>query len=348
MRDNLVRRLTTATTVMEPSRTHSARSDACRTPHIPPELIDHILGYLHPEPLDDPVSVQTSRAGWRERERRMRFKMEDIEDPQVVGNDLAACRLVSRAWSGIALAHLFHDVAFVVRQRNRGTRPNKTLADFKAFLQSCSIISSYIQRLRLEYPDQYAHLPVRSTVKLDPIVLLEFLSLVPNLRSLHLCNVQLGRPPVPRDNESASDYRLLTLQSLQISYHLAGQLWPVPDGEYVMLLGLFSRIVELRVTGMGIVGHDTGPADYSGGPAQLGITRLVVERTHNGPVLFAHLRDGLRANTIRSLVVEMVSGYDDGYEMLKKREFLELVGPGIEELEIYLSRSLMPCKCMHI
>lgn len=348
MRDSLVRRLTTATTAMEPSRTQSVRSDAGTTPHIPPELIDHILGYLHPEPMDDPVVLQTSRAGWRERERRLRFKMEDIEESQAVHSDLAACRLVSRAWSGIALAHLFHDVAFVVRQRNRGTRPNKTLADFKAFLQSFPIISSYIQQLRLEYPDQYVHLPVRSTVKLDPIVLLGFLSLLPNLRSLHLCNVQLARPPVPRDDESASDYRLLTLQSLQISYHLAGELWPVPDGEYVMLLGLFSKIVELRATGMGIMGHNTGPADYSRGPAQLGITRLVVERTHNGPVLFAHLRDGIRTNTIRSLVVEMVAGYDDGYEMLKKREFLELVGPGIEELEIYLSRSLMPCKCVHI
>ena len=341
MRESLTRRLTTVVLDSRPndSSAKETGNDQRELPSFPLELVDLFLEYLHPD--DQKVNAQPG--SWRQLERR--------EEPEAVRRkrDLHACSLVCRGWNGITRAHLFRDVMFVVRapHKKRGKEAYKTFVDYDDFLKASPAVAASVRRLRLDFPNQYRY--DVGTQKLDPRILSLFLSRLPVLAELHLRNVYLTRPPVPRNTDPAESYTRLSLTRVQIDHTEANHVSDyhnvaVSDIEIIMLLGLFDSAETLHLSGLGIREDPTLLLDDYAGPERLTVKRLVLERAHNGPALFFALRNAGSLNSIRSFEIRMVAELEENYDMMKKPDFLALIKPTLEHLVIRLQRSNMPCK----
>lgn len=350
VRDKLTQRLTTLA-----ARDHVGDIPCLRrevsVPYIPPELVDTIFGHLHPvsastppfDPVHARVPVMARRQHGRKSRRRMamsKYGDEDDEDGvehslalpgSLRKQDLMSCSLVCRCWRSLARPHLFYDVAFVIRQRRNGYQSTKSFADYHNLVAPPSEIAPCIHHLRLEVPDQYANAEAgHLQVKLDASALRDFLHCLPRLQSLRLLNVQLSGPALP---PLAGSTPPLTLRSLQIGYRKSNQPYPVPDIEYTLLLGLFSHIQELYVTGLGIPGDETSIVDYDGLPP-LGLIRLIVERTCNGPILAQCLQKALHPVEVQLLSIRLPERPEELEDSLREAAVLESIGRRTHELAI--------------
>lgn len=356
-RDSLVRRL--ATVAIQPPEGEpsiSSRTPAFDMSSFLPELLTLVMGHLHPAqsaPQDHSASIPgRGSSGWRPRKDRNAQRSTDPgeDDTLYAGyrkRDLLVCSLVSHGWRAAARPHLFRELTFVVRRPHykKGVVPYKTLDDYLTLLRASPEIGAYIRRLHLEYPDQYrtGQSTSEDTQKLSPASLLRLLHTMPHLEHLKLCNILLSSPPPLPTDDTSDVSRPLAVNHLEIRHQVNGAAWAVHDIHLTMVLGLFRAATHLHLAGMGIVDSDGWNTEYTG-PAKLDVSRLVVERAHNGDTLFRCLKDSGALSQLRSLVVRMVTTLEREYDMLKKREFIAAVSPTVEEVCIYLQRPAMPCE----
>lgn len=292
-------------------------------PLLAAELIDCILEYLQCTSLE-------KSARWRPR-----LVTEDSHDAQGK-RDLFACSLVCRAWSSAARPHIFRDVAFVVRapHRQRGKEAYKTFVDYDQFLRSFPAAAASIRRLHLEFPDQYRN--SLTYQHLYPEALALFLSRMPMLERLHLRNVHISRIPDPAENLPRS-----YLQELQLEYNSGG---PDPnnaiiDGtESLLASGLFARAETLHLASLSIRRDSHLSCSHPEILQELVVNRLIIERAHTGPDIFAVICGTRSLQGIRAMEIRILTELDADGEMVKSPLFTDLIAPSLEHLTVRLVR----------
>ncbi|TCD62643.1 hypothetical protein EIP91_006596 [Steccherinum ochraceum] len=235
------------------------------TSYIPPELIDAILTYLQPSPcIDDTEGTP-------------------YEEYQVLKTDLQACSLVCRAWRGLTLLHLFHDVrvsyqlagdpftlpskTLTGRFHPRSGRP-RTLANFYLFLIHSPHIRVYIRKLRLVFAPPVkrgsVNWPSWSTEDYPTGRLLLGLldsTLLPQLSHLELRDVYL-QPLLQYSETIRGRRKVVRLKELRLWCQLI-HVVNLPD--ISDLLSLFGDVVRLHLCGYPSIqpGHDRCRFDNS-------------------------------------------------------------------------------------
>ena len=307
-----------------------------------PEILDRILGWLHPEDWE---------AAWKE--------------PLYGKRDLHNCTLVSHSWCPLAQRHLFRDVVYqFLRTPNDVTfldertanfppqaitppspdRPGtryKTLSMLLSFLEEHLTLRLAIRRIRLEAcPTEASRLDWTSAKQfseedyVDVSSFLQLFTLLPNLAALHLCNVVLGQDP-PFDWPTA----LPTLHRLYVSYRtdLYGNAWSWHyTSNFVKtyrIFACFSKLDELHLHALGdlafFIKSPTGERRMA--DLNIGVRSLILDSvsTSSGMVYEALLRSP-SARSLRCLV------HTDMIAALGRQNFLQQVGPSLRQLRYEL------------
>ncbi|GJE99451.1 hypothetical protein PsYK624_157150 [Phanerochaete sordida] len=300
-------------------------------PTLPFELVDILLGYLHP---DEHLIMDATSVG-----RGSRSEPSFAEDPSSTSpkSDLLACSSVCRLWNGAARAHLFRDVAFVVHSPH-ARQAYKTFADFDRFLQGFPAAAVAIRSLRLDFPDQYKG---RAPQEVPARALASFLARMPRLKRLHLRNVHLARAPAPSAGACTLGPQF-ALAELKVEYNegLEPNQVVVDDTEAMLMSGLFSRADTLHLSSYSV--REVPDRPHEEPPCALAVNRLVVERALNGTGLLSALRKTQSLQRLRALEVAIVApGAASG--MLKAPPFIALISPQLEHLTIRLQRTMVAC-----
>lgn len=299
---------------------------------IPPEILDNIFDYLHPERWHCP-GREAAKAK----------------------SDLHACTLVSRSWYPLSQEHLFRNIVFSfrttlddhedipddvemcgrwVRRMGSPMAPHKTLFMFVDFLRQCPTLARSIRRLAL-----YAHSPIvtrtravglgvgkwvsqwRSQDRIEASTLSALLKCTSRLQELHLSNVVLSRP--------AHNYPPPYRPALQCLHVTLGD-WHPSSVDLPALLRHFDKVEGLQLNGIDFPAgtqNERIPAYAMG--TQAAVPRLTWHGRCSPPSGFtAALSRSLHLQTIRKLALLVVEPSPE------LQELVELTGPQLEELRL--------------
>lgn len=307
-----------------------------------PEILDNVLSWLHPEDWE---------SGWNE--------------PFYGKRDLHNCSMVSHSWHFLAQRHLFRNIVYLFLRTpdditllegqsplaryptygcfsadRPGTRC-KTLPMLLSFLGERPALRFMIHRLRLEAcPADASHLDWASTKQfaeedcVDTSLFLRLLAFLPNLSTLHLCNVVLSQDPPPDSSIS-----LPPLSRLYVSYrtelYRTSWSWHYTSNfvRTYRLLACFSKLDELHLHALGDLAFFIKSPNGERRMAQLNlaIRSLILESvsTSSGMVYEAFIQSPL-AHSLRCLI------HSNMISALGRQNFLRQVGPNLTQLRYEL------------
>ncbi|GJF00190.1 hypothetical protein PsYK624_164690 [Phanerochaete sordida] len=273
--------------------------------------------------------------------RRGQAQKSSVEDSLSTSpkRDLLACSVACRNWHTVARAHVFRDVAFVVRAPH-ARKERKPLADFDRFLLDQPAAAAAIHSLRLAFPHE-SDLSLLEQVCVHDVAAV--LGRMPQLARLHLRNVYLARNP---DCTIDAPARRFALAELKVEYSSDQQKQVVEDDTEAMLQsGLFSRADTLHISSGWNRSFKMIPdLDRDDPPCDLAVDRLVVERAGSGPSVLTALRNTKSLEHLRALEVVVARPGIDGPDLLLKApRFIALVAPQLEHRTIRLQRAQIAC-----